>query len=93
MTTINKAENKFYVGDNVKYPLAEMTYIQSGKSLIVIDHTYVSDELRGQGIAGKLLEKVVLLARENNKKIKPLCVFAKQKLEDTPEYHDVLVEE
>lgn len=93
MTTIKKAENMFYVGDNVKSRLAEITYIQSSKSIIVIDHTHVSDELRGQGIAGKLLEQVVLYARENNKKIKPLCVFAKQKMEDTPEYHDVLVEE
>ena len=93
MTTIKKAENKFYVGDHVKSPLAEITYIQSGKSLIVIDHTYVSDELRGQGVAGKLLEQVVLYARENNKRIKPLCVFAKKRMEDTPEYHDVLVQQ
>jgi hypothetical protein len=92
MTTINKAENKFYIGDDVKSPLAEMTYIESNKSLLVIDHTYVSDELRGQGIAGKLLEQVVLYAREHKKKIKPLCVFAKKKMEDTPAYHDVLVE-
>lgn len=93
MTTIKKAENKFYIGDDVKSPLAEMTYIQSGKSLLVIDHTYVSDDLRSQGIAGKLLEQVVLYARENHKKIRPLCVFAKKRMEDTPEYHDVLAEE
>ncbi|WP_405099732.1 GNAT family N-acetyltransferase [Oceanobacillus sp. FSL H7-0719] len=93
MTTIKKAENKFYIGEDVKSPLAEITYIQSGKSLIVIDHTYVSDDLRSQGIAGKLLEQVVLYAREHNKKIRPLCVFAKKRMEDTPEYHDVLVEE
>jgi len=92
MTSIKKAENKFYVGDDVKEPLAEITFIQSGKSLIVIDHTYVSDELRGQGIAGKLLEQVVLFARENNKKIKPLCTFAKQRMEETRAYHDVLAE-
>lgn len=92
MTTIKKAENKFYIGDDIKAPLAEITYIQSGKNLIVVDHTFVSDELRGQGIAGKLLEQVVLYAREKNKKIKPLCVFAKKKMEDTEEYHDVLVQ-
>lgn len=92
MTTINKARNKFYVGDEIKSPLAEMTYVESNKSLIVIDHTYVSDELRGQGVAGKLLEQVVLYARHSKKKIKPLCVFAKKRMEDTPEYHDLLID-
>ncbi|MHA6252652.1 GNAT family N-acetyltransferase [Oceanobacillus sp. CAU 1775] len=92
MPEIKKAENKFYIGESIKRPLAEITFIQSGKQLVVIDHTYVSDELRGQGIAGKLLEEVVQYARSNNKKIKPLCVYAKQKMEDTAEYHDVLAE-
>ncbi|MCF3943656.1 GNAT family N-acetyltransferase [Oceanobacillus alkalisoli] len=89
-TTIKKAGNKFYVGEDVKSPLAEITYVESSRSLVVIDHTYVSDELRGQGIAGKLLEQVVLYAREHQKKIKPLCVFAKKRMEETVEYHDVL---
>lgn len=57
-----------------------------------IDHTYVSDELRGQGIAGMLLELVVLYAREHQKKIKPLCVFAKARMEATREYQDVLAD-
>lgn len=92
MAEIKQAENKFYVGESITDPLAEMTFIKSGKTMIVIDHTYVSDELRGQGIAGKLLEEVVSYARENNKKIKPLCVFAKQRMEDTTAYQDVLVE-
>ncbi|MCM3739491.1 N-acetyltransferase [Oceanobacillus luteolus] len=92
MTTIKKAANKFYVGEDVKSPLAEMTYLESSKTMLVIDHTYVSDELRGQGVAGKLLEQVVLYARENKKKIKPLCVFAKKRMEETTQYHDVLAE-
>lgn len=92
MPTIKEAGNKFYVGDDVRTPLAEITYIQLGRSLIVVDHTYVADELRGQGIAGKLLEKVVLYAREKKRKIKPLCIFAKKRMESIEEYHDVLVE-
>ncbi|KKE78747.1 N-acetyltransferase [Oceanobacillus caeni] len=92
MVTINKAENIFYVGDDVKEPIAELTFNQSSGNNIVVDHTYVSDELRGQGIAGQLVEKVVAYARENNKKIIPLCPYVKRKLEETPEYHDVLSE-
>lgn len=92
MTTIKKAANKFYVGEDVKSPLAEMTYLESSRSMIVVDHTYVCNSLRGQGFAGQLLEQVVLYARENNKKIKPRCVFAKKQMEKHPEYHDVLAD-
>lgn len=67
-----------------------MTFVQSGKGRIVIDHTYVSEDLRGQGIAGELLEKVVLFAREEEKKILPLCPYAKHKLEENAAYLDVL---
>lgn len=90
MATINKGENKFYIGDDIKEPLAEITFIENGDNRLVIDHTYVSDELRGQGIAGELVEKVVTRAREKGKKIMPLCPYAKSKLKKTPEYHDVL---
>ncbi|MBY7142698.1 N-acetyltransferase [Virgibacillus sp. NKC19-3] len=90
MVMINKGENKFYVGDDIKDPLAEITFIENGDNRLVIDHTYVSDELRRQGIAGELVGKVVMRAREKGKKILPLCPYAKSKLEKTPEYHDIL---
>ncbi|WP_010651491.1 GNAT family N-acetyltransferase [Oceanobacillus massiliensis] len=90
MATINKGANKFYVGDNVRNPLAEITFVESGEERLVIDHTYVSSDLRGQGIAGQLVENVVLYAREAGKKILPLCPYAKNKMEENEAYHDVL---
>jgi len=90
MTTIQKGENKFYIGDDIKNPKAELTFVESGEGRIVVDHTYVSEELRGQGIAGKLVDSVVKYAREKNKRIVPLCPYAKDKMEKTAEYHDVL---
>lgn len=90
MATINKGASKFYVGDSVKNPTAEITFVESGKDRLVIDHTYVSDGLRGQGIAGQLVEEVVLYAREKGKKILPLCPYAKNKIEQNEEYQDVL---
>jgi len=92
MPNIEKGENKFYIGDDIKEPLAELTFVESGENRIVVDHTYVSEELRGQGIAGKLVDEVVSYAREKNKKIIPLCPYAKEKIEKTQEYHDVLGE-
>lgn len=89
MLEIKKGENKFYIGEDIKEPIAEITFVQSGENRMVVDHTYVSDELRGQGVAGKLVEKVVTYARENGKKIIPQCPYVKSKLEKTPAYHDV----
>ncbi|MFC3041271.1 GNAT family N-acetyltransferase [Virgibacillus xinjiangensis] len=93
MTQINKGENKFYVGDDIRDPLAEITFIQNGGGKLVIDHTFVSGELRGQGIAGQLVGKVVELAREKDRKVLPLCPYAKSKMEKTPEFYDVLIEQ
>ncbi|MUK88394.1 GNAT family N-acetyltransferase [Ornithinibacillus sp. L9] len=90
MSTIQKGTNKFFVGENEQEPLAEITFRTEDASVISVDHTYVSDELRGQGMAGKLVAEVVSYARAEGKKIKPECSYAKNKLEKTSEYQDVL---
>ncbi|MDR3190825.1 MAG: N-acetyltransferase [Lactobacillaceae bacterium] len=51
-----------------------------------IDATYVSPGLRGQGIAGQLLAEVVALAKQENKQLRPICKYAKEKFFRTPEY-------
>jgi uncharacterized protein len=70
--------------------LAEMTYSKAGDSLIIIDHTDVSDVLRGKGAGKQLVTAAVNYARENNLKILPLCPFAKSVFDRTPEFQDVL---
>ena len=69
--------------------LAEMTYSMAGDKLI-IDHTTVSDALRGTGTGGKLVAAAVEWARASGKKILPLCPFAKSVFDKTPAYRDVL---
>ncbi len=79
----------FYVeGDGEK--LAEMTYSKAGESLIIIDHTEVSDALKGKGVGKQLVEAAVDHAREHHIKIMPLCPFAKAVFDRTPEFNDVL---
>lgn len=85
---IQKDENTFYIGERDDKK-AELHFEEKGDRLIV-DHTFVSDELRGQGVAGKLVEKVVQFARTEGKKILPTCSYAKEKIKKTKEYHDVL---
>lgn len=87
----HEAETKgaFFV-EKADRRLAEMTYSKAGASLIIIDHTDVSDELRGQGTGKQLVEAAVLYARKNKIKILPLCPFARSVFDKTPEWSDVL---
>jgi predicted GNAT family acetyltransferase len=70
--------------------LAEMTFSAAGDTRVIIDHTEVSDELRGTGSGARLLDAAVTWARAEGKKIIPLCPFAKSVFDKTPGYRDVL---
>jgi len=86
---IKKGENSFFVGDNEKEALTKIEFELIGDS-IIINHTFVSEQLKGKNVAMQLLEKVVDLAREKNKKIIPICTYAKAKLNKDDQYLDVL---
>jgi uncharacterized protein len=71
--------------------LAEMTYSMTGAELMIIDHTEVSDELRGKNIGYQLVKSAVEYARTNNIKILPLCPFARSVFDKKgAEFADVL---
>ena len=70
--------------------LAEMAYSVAGDQTIIIEHTEVDASLRGTGAGKKLLVALVDWARAGQKKVIPLCPFAKSVFEKTPELQDVL---
>lgn len=81
----------YYIGNDETNTLAKMTFVPTGESHIIVDHTSVSDEFRGQGVGDQLLDKVIQYARENQKKVIPLCPFVKARMLKFPEkYADVL---
>ncbi|KAB7706307.1 GNAT family N-acetyltransferase [Bacillus aerolatus] len=85
-----KHENgRFFVEKNGE-TMAELSYVPAGAEQIEVNHTFVSDELRGQGVGGQLINEAVSYAREQNKKIVPTCSYAKAKLEKNSDYIDVL---
>ena len=88
MIEIKIGINSFYVGDNEEEPLAKIE-VQHKEHEIVIQHTFVSEQLRGQNVARLLLESVVNFAREKNKTIIPICPFAKSELDKNHDYSDV----
>lgn len=90
MDDIKKGDNKFYIGDDNKNPIAEITFIPSGEDKIIIDHTYVSEQLRGQGIGERLVNAAADYARRENKKIVPVCSFVRKLMTGNDEFKDVL---
>jgi hypothetical protein len=70
--------------------LAEMEYTWAGDDKFIIEHTMVSDELKGQGVGRQLLDRAVAFAREKHIKIMPLCPFAKSVFDKDPSISDVL---
>ncbi|WP_421384855.1 GNAT family N-acetyltransferase [Bacillus salacetis] len=80
MSEIQKGSNKFYLGQSENEPEAEIVYSSDGDA-IVIEHTFVSEKLRGQGIGEKLVDQAVQYAEENNLKIDSQCPYAKSILE------------
>jgi len=82
-------KGSFYVEENGQRP-ATMTFSKAGDKLIIIDHTEVSDSLRGKNVGKQLVAAAVEHARKNNFNIIPLCPFAKSVFERVKEYQDVL---
>lgn len=70
--------------------LAEMTYVLSGGSHLVIEHTVVSAALKGRGVGKQLVAAGVEYARRNGLTVLPLCSFARAEFDKSPAYADVL---
>jgi len=86
----SKSEGEYiYEADGEK--LAFMDLLLTDTTKVVIKHTEVDPDLKGQGIGKGLLQKVATFAREKNLKILPICPFAKNVMEKYPEeYQDLL---
>ncbi|MEO6612868.1 MAG: GNAT family N-acetyltransferase [Chitinophagaceae bacterium] len=82
-------KGSFFVGteDN---KLAKMVYSMARPDKMIIEHTEVSDELRGKNVGYQLVQQAVDYARTNKIKIIPLCPFTASVFKKKPEYADVL---
>jgi uncharacterized protein len=65
-------------------------YTMAGESRMILDHTEVNNDYRGQGVGKKILLHIVDYARENKIQIIPLCPFAKSVFDKTESIRDVL---
>lgn len=86
-----QTDNKgmFYVESDEEVH-AWLAYHMKAPDKLVIEHTEVDDELRGQNVGYKLVEAAVEYARQHNIKITVWCPFAKKVFDKKPDWHDVL---
>ncbi|MFS0672212.1 GNAT family N-acetyltransferase [Ornithinibacillus sp. 179-J 7C1 HS] len=89
MAEIKHGQNKIYIGDNEHSPSAEITFQKDAIGNLVVDHTFVSDELRGQGVAGQLVDEVITFAKQKGIKLVPECPYVKKYI-DKNNLHDIL---
>lgn len=89
---IKKGNLKFYIGEDESNALAKITFIYKDNNL-VIEHTIVSDVLKGKGVARTLVDAVVAFAKEENLKIIPVCDYAKKVMTQDEAYKDILADE
>ena len=76
-----KEDSRIYSLDDNGKVVAEITFYESENGVFTIEHTFVDESLRGQGIAGKLVEMAVEEIEKRGGKIEATCSYAKKWLE------------
>ena len=82
----NPDENRFETIIDGK--LSKLDYLQNGNNF-VITHVGVHPSLRGQGVAGKIVEAGIAYARENSYRVVPMCSYAAAYIRRHPEYTEL----
>jgi len=68
---------------------AELTYARANPRLVSADHTFTPHSMRGKGVAGALVERLIEDARREGFRIVPRCPFVSAQFEQHPEWSDL----
>lgn len=82
--------NMIYLENEEGDIIAKVTFPDIKPGVVTINHTFVDDSLRGQGIAGKLMEEAYKKIKGDNKKVIPTCSYAVKWFEKNEAYRDIL---
>jgi uncharacterized protein len=69
---------------------ASLTYAERDGGTMELLHTVVPDADQGKGIGSELVEQVIRIARQTDKRVIPTCEFVRSWLDDHPEHRDVV---
>ena len=76
---------RIYAADETGAVTAEILFHDEGEDAVCVVRTYVAESLRGQGIAGKLMEAAAEAAKKRGKKVAAACSYAEAWLQKHPE--------
>ena len=77
-----KEKNRIYATNIDNETIAEVTFYEIENGVYNIDHTFVDDSLRGQGIGSKLVQEAVNAIKEKGAQIQATCPFASKWIEE-----------
>lgn len=80
----------FFVPGEEDEPMAELVYMKQGTHTMIIEHTGVSEALRGQNVGYELVKTAIEYAKAHHLKVIPMCTFAKAIIDRKPEFRDVV---
>ncbi|MDF9824190.1 putative GNAT family acetyltransferase [Breznakia sp. PF5-3] len=83
-----KTKAIIYVDEHGK-ELAALEY-KEHQNVYYLMSTYVDPSLRGQGIAGKLLDELIVLLEEKGATASPVCSYSVSWFQKHPEYEKYL---
>ena len=86
----NKERKRFFTF--IEGREAYLSYVNDNDNILIFDHTYVPFNLRGRGIAAKIVGYALRYAKENNFKVIPSCSYVRVFIERNKQFSD-LVEE
>jgi predicted GNAT family acetyltransferase len=62
-----------------------------GAGVLVLSHTEIPKELRGQGVSAVLAKSALEYARQNNLRVDVVCDSVAQYIKTHPEYSDLVI--
>ncbi len=76
-----KETGRLYLNDEKGNLIAEIVYPEIREGVVEITRTWVDRSLRGQGVAGKLMEAAIAEITAEGKKMVPTCSYAASYME------------
>ena len=73
--------DRIFAEDKSGKLLAEITFPETESGVCTINHTFLDESLKGQGIAGQLVQMAVRQITQQNRKVSAICSYAKHWLE------------
>ena len=87
---LRKRQDRIWMEDPSGAEIAFVSFPQESEHTVRIASTVVDSSLRGQGVAGILLESLAKELRATDRKAIPVCSYAVKWFQEHPEQQDLL---